>query len=132
MWSSIFKDNKQNIIEAVDSLTAYFVHLKERLQKDDFKDELTLARERRVKMPVGTKGFINPLVDIRVELVDRPGVLADITSAIASENINIKDIAILKIRENLGGVLQLSFGDRPTAGKAAESLRARGYHLFGE
>lgn len=132
MWSNIFHDNKQNILKAVDNLTGYFTYLKSRLMEDNFKEELNLAQDRRVKMPVGTKGFINPLVDIRVELVDRPGVLADITSAVAAENINIKDIAILKIRENLGGVLQLSFGDRPTADKAAGVLRARGYRIFGE
>jgi hypothetical protein len=40
--------------------------------------------------PAGTKGFINPLVDIRVEIEDKPGVLADVTSILAGEAINIK------------------------------------------
>jgi prephenate dehydrogenase len=71
-------------------------------------------------------------VDIRVEIEDKPGVLADVTSILAGEAINIKDIAILKIRENLGGVLQLQFEDKKTARKAAELLQAKGYHTYGD
>jgi predicted amino acid-binding ACT domain protein len=82
--------------------------------------------------PDGTKGFSNPRVDIRVEIEDKPGVLADVTSILAGEAINIKDIAILKIRENLGGVLQLLFEDKKTARKAAELLQAKGYHTYGD
>lgn len=132
VWSNIFKDNKENILEAIDSLIKYFDFLKKCLEKDEFKKELHKAQRTRVKMPAGTKGFINPLVDIRVEIEDKPGVLADITSILAGEAINIKDIAILKIRENLGGVLQLQFEDKKTARKAAEFLHAKGYHTFGD
>lgn len=131
VWSNIFQDNKQNIISAVDNLVRYFNSLKECLEKDNFKRELLRAQKTRVKMPAGTKGFINPLVDIRVEIEDKPGVLADITTTLANEAINIKDIAILKIRENLGGVLQLSFENQKTARKASERLKTRGYRIFG-
>ncbi|NIM11124.1 MAG: prephenate dehydrogenase/arogenate dehydrogenase family protein [Candidatus Aminicenantes bacterium] len=131
VWSHIFQDNKQNIISAVDNLVRYFNSLKECLEKDNFKRELQRAQKTRVKMPAGTKGFINPLVDIRVEIEDKPGVLADITTTLANEAINIKDIAILKIRENLGGVLELSFEDQKTARKASELLKTRGYRIFG-
>lgn len=132
VWSNIFNDNKQNILEAMDSLVKYFDFLKECLKKDEFKKELHKAQRVRVKMPAGTKGFINPLVDIRVEIEDKPGVLADITSILAGGAINIKDIAILKIRENLGGVLQLFFEDKKTARKASELLQSKGYHTFGD
>jgi prephenate dehydrogenase len=132
VWSNIFEDNKQNIIEAVDHLAAYFGFLKECLEKDDFKKELQRAQKSRLKMPVGTKGLINPLVDIRVEIVDKPGVLAEVTSILAAEAINIKDIAILKGRENLGGVLQLFFEDQKTARKASKLLSSWGYRIFGD
>lgn len=131
VWSNIFKDNKRNIIEAVDNLITYFTFLKECLEKDDFKKELQHAQKTRVKMPSGTKGFINPLVDIRVEIEDKPGVLADITAILANESLNIKDIAILKIRENLGGVLQLCFEDQKMARRAAALLKSRGYRIYG-
>jgi prephenate dehydrogenase len=130
VWSNIISDNKQNIIEAVDHLIRYFNHFKKCLEKEDLKElkkEMQKAQNARVKMPAGTKGFINPLVDIRVEVEDKPGVLADITLILANNAINIKDIAILKIRENLGGVLQMSFEDKKTARKAAELLTAKGY-----
>jgi prephenate dehydrogenase len=132
VWSNIFEDNKQNIIEAVDHLVEYFGFLKGCLEKDDFKKELQQAQKSRLKMPVGTKGLINPPVDIRVEIVDKPGVLAEVTSILAAETINIKDIAILKVRESLGGVLQLFFEDQKTARKASKLLRSWGYRIFGD
>lgn len=130
VWNNIIRDNKSCIIEAIDNLIKYLITFKDSLEKNDFKKELQKAQKTRIKMPAGTKGFINPLVDIRVEIVDKPGVLADITAILAAENISIKDIAILKIRENLGGVLQLSFDDRKTAHKASELLKPRGYRTI--
>jgi len=132
VWSSILQDNKENILSAVDNLTGYLGYLKNCIEKDQFKKELQFAQNTRVKIPAGTKGFINPLVDIRVEIEDKPGVLADITSTLAFEAINIKDIAILKIRENLGGVLQLSFEDQKTAAKSERLLKKKGYCIFGD
>ncbi len=130
VWSNIIQDNKENIIEAVDHLIQYFNRFKLLLEKDDLKElkkEMQRAQRTRVKMPSGTKGFINPLIDIRVEIEDKPGVLADITTIMANEGISIKDIAILKIRENLGGVLQMSFDTKKTAYKAVECHEAKGY-----
>lgn len=133
VWDNIIQDNKENIAAAVDHLIQYLGTFKECLGKEDLKDlkrEMQRAQKTRIRMPVGTRGFINPLVDIRVEAEDKPGILANITSILANEVINIKDIAILRIRENLGGVLQLSFEDRKTALKASELLKARGYKTF--
>lgn len=130
VWSNIIEDNKPNIIEAVDHLIEYFGELKKMLDSQDhkaLKKEMQGAQRTRVKMPAGTKGFINPLVDVRVEIEDRPGVLSDITTTMADEAVNIKDIAILKIRENLGGVLQMSFEDDKVARKAARLLQEKGY-----
>jgi prephenate dehydrogenase len=130
VWGHIIEDNKPNIIEAVDHLIEYFNRFKEMLGEEDpknLKKEMQGAQRTRVKMPAGTKGFINPLVDIRVEIEDKPGVLSDITTIMADEGLNIKDIAILKIRENLGGVLQISFEDGKTARKASQLLQAKGY-----
>jgi prephenate dehydrogenase len=130
VWNDIFKNNKKNITEAVDDFISYLNALKNFLEKEDFLYELQQAQKIRVKIPAGTKGFLNPLADIRVEVVDKPGVLADITSILANESINLKDIAILKVRENLAGVLQLSFEDKKTAHKATQLLQARGYKIF--
>lgn len=130
VWIDIFKNNKKNIAEAVDEFITYLDALKKFLEKEDFLYELQQAQKIRTKIPAGTKGFLNPLADIRVEIVDKPGVLAHITSTLANESINLKDIAILKARENLGGVLQLSFEDKKTAYKASELLQTKGYKIF--
>lgn len=130
VWNNIIRDNKQNIIQAVDALILYMQHLKQLLEKEQFQPELLQARKIRERLPANTKGFINPLVDIRIEIEDKAGVLQDITSLLANDGINIKDIAILKIRENLGGVLQLSFEDRQTADRSQQLLEMRGYKIF--
>ncbi|MCI0471651.1 MAG: prephenate dehydrogenase/arogenate dehydrogenase family protein [Candidatus Aminicenantes bacterium] len=130
VWSNIIRDNKNCIIEAVDNLIKYLNTFKDCLEKENFKKELHKAQKTRLKIPAGTKGLINPLVDLRIEIEDKPGILADITAILAAENINIKDIAILKIRENLAGVLQLSFEDLKTARKASGLLQTRGYKTF--
>ena len=58
---------------------------------------------------------------------DKPGVIDKISGALAAEKINIKDIEVLKVRENEGGTLRLAFDSRSTAARAIEIIRKAGY-----
>ncbi len=130
LWKDILGQNKENISLVLEEFAKHLLSIKDKLNDNSVESVLRSANKKRTQIPSDTRGFINPLVDIRVEITDTPGVLSDVTSILASEGVDIKDISILKIRENLGGVLQLSFDRSKTASKALSLLAARGYKVF--
>ena len=80
----------------------------------------------RLSIPKDTKGFLKPHYDISVSVEDRPGMIAQIANACAEKNINIKDIEVLKIRENEGGTIRLAFSTEEERFLALSTLQKRG------
>jgi prephenate dehydrogenase len=64
------------------------------------------------------KGFLAPLFDVYVKAEDRSGILGEITTALAQNGINIKDIELLKIREGESGTFRMGFESAAAADRA--------------
>jgi len=79
------------------------------------------------KVPVATKGFNSTLFDIYVTIEDKTGAIAKLTSLIATESFNIRDIGIVKIKEGETAVLRIAFSNQSTASKAGSFLIKNGY-----
>ncbi len=129
MWRDILAANHGSVLDALALLSAEIQRVRNRLVEEDFEEVRSLfsrARETRDTIPRDSKGFIAPLADVYVHADDRPGWIASLASILADENINIKDMELLKIREGTGGTFRLSFADRATATSAVEILAANG------
>ena len=78
------------------------------------------------------KGFMSPLVDISVFVEDKSGELARLTSSLAKQKINIKDMELLKVREGRGGTFRLSFENRSVSQEATRILQRSGFNVSGK
>jgi prephenate dehydrogenase len=78
------------------------------------------------------KGFMSPLVGLSVFVEDKPGELARLTSSLAKQKINIKDMELLKVREGSGGTFRLSFENRSVSNEAACILQRAGFNVSGK
>ncbi|KAB7672935.1 prephenate dehydrogenase [Bacillus sp. B1-b2] len=67
------------------------------------------AKEVRDGLPLGQKGAIPAFYDLYVDVPDYPGVISEITGYLAQENISITNIRILETREEIFGILVISF-----------------------
>ena len=85
------------------------------------------AAETRAEIPSDSKGFLHPLREILVVVEDKPGVIAEISTLLATDDINILDIEVLKVREGEGGTLRLAFASLTHAERAINLLEDRGY-----
>ncbi len=85
------------------------------------------AAGNRLSIPTDTKGFLKPQYEISVAVEDKPGVLAKVAAILAEHQINIKDIEVLKIREDEGGTFRVAFGERADQERALELLAAAGF-----
>jgi prephenate dehydrogenase len=128
IWKDILKHNKRDVRRALRELEKAL----RQIDKDLFEESLsrvgkkfTRAKSFRDSIPKNSKGFLHPIHDIYVWVNDKPGVLAQITSALFDKRINISDIELVKIREGQGGTFRLSFETHETAQKAIAVLRRK-------
>lgn len=130
VWKAVFKLNRKEILLALFALQQQINEMKKYVETNDTKELSRLfeaAREKRDSIPKNTKGFMNPLFDIFVYVKDEPGIISKISTALFNQNINIKDIELLKIREGTGGTFRLSFESGEDAEHAKTALNEIGF-----
>jgi prephenate dehydrogenase len=130
IWEAVLKLNQGEIINAIEALNKKMTQIEELLQNGDMKALSLLfqsARTKRDVIPKNTKGFINPLFDVFVYVEDKAGVLYKLSTLMFKNNINIKDVEILKIREGTGGTMRLSFENKEVAEKAQQLIEQAGF-----
>jgi prephenate dehydrogenase len=130
IWEPVIKMNKDEILAALDLVHDNLENLEDLLKKENInsvKDLFDKARAKRDEIPKNTKGFINPLYDLFVYVKDEPGVLSKLTTVLYKNNINIKDMELLKIREGTGGTFRLSFQSQQDADKAEKVITEIGF-----
>lgn len=130
LWREISLSNRQPITQV---LRRYIGILEEILWSienadgDALEALLKHARDVRQKVPNRSKGIIASLFELVVEMVDRPGEIAAVTSLLAKENVNLIDIEILRVREGEGGTVRLGFESDADRDRAMTILRENGY-----
>ncbi|MCY4001381.1 MAG: prephenate dehydrogenase [Bacteroidetes bacterium] len=130
MWASVLDSNQSNVDHALSEMIADLEFIRNQLrEEDDLQSLCPLFEEAskvREEIPRDFKGFLRPLYDVFVYAKDQPGVLSHITGTLFQQQISIKDIELLKIREGTGGAFRISLEDGPTADAAVHALNAHG------
>ena len=67
--------------------------------------------------------------EITVQLKDKPGALLSVMQPLAEEGINIRDIELMKVRENVAGTLLLAFKTEEEAARAVKTLQYLEYEV---
>lgn len=130
VWTDICMTNASPIAAGLERFEAVLRRLRESLEVGDaegLREALAYSRQVRARLPAKAKGILSTVYEIVVHVVDRPGAIADVTSILAAEGINIIDIEILRVREGEGGTLRLGFERHPDMEDALRLLQARGY-----
>jgi prephenate dehydrogenase len=130
IWPDICLANRDAIIEALDAYLAELGRVRSIVADGDRDALLTLladARAARRNLPVGVPAD-GTLVELRVPVPDREGVIAEVTTLAARLGINIADLEIAHSLEGRAGVLVLVVAERGI--DAFESaLVEHGYHV---
>jgi prephenate dehydrogenase len=129
IWPDICVANRDAIVASLDEYLAALQQVRALVagaDRDGLLDLLERARAARrnlpVGMPVGTE-----LVELRVPVPDRPGVLAEVATVAFELGVNIVDFEVAHSAEGSSGVLVLVV---PAAGADPfeAALTERGYH----
>lgn len=129
MWGGILSANREPVLATLDAFVSRLGSLRDAVEAGDL-ERVAEAFERsagtRSAIPSHSKGFLAPLAEVTLWAEDRVGFLALVTGALAEAGVNIKDMELLRVRENEGGAFRLAFADGPTADRAIGVLRGIG------
>jgi prephenate dehydrogenase len=86
------------------------------------------ARAARRSLP-GKETVTGALIELRIPIPDRPGVLAEVTTTVGKLGINIEDLAIEHAPEGGRGTLRVAIIGPKHAHRARAALEAAGYEV---
>ena len=69
--------------------------------------------------------------EITVQLKDKPGALLSVLEPLAQEGINVRDVELMKVRENVAGTLLLAFKTEDEAARDLTLLKYLDYEVKG-
>ncbi|MCX7773194.1 MAG: prephenate dehydrogenase/arogenate dehydrogenase family protein, partial [Clostridia bacterium] len=131
LWTGICFSNKQTVLETLRYIDGSLKEFMNNLQGSNEVAVLDFFKNARTIRSTFSerKSLIQKTFDISVDVEDKPGIIAVIASALAKENINIKNIGILNHRETEEGALEIQFEDQESREQGMETLIALGYKV---
>lgn len=130
VWGDILATNRGPIRERLAAFRDALDRIDEALEEETpLKLELDEAARHRTNVPRGLPGVHRAEGELIVRVVDEPGALAAVATALAREQLNIQDLEILKVRQFEDGVLRVAFENQKETTRAAEVLRRAGHDV---
>jgi len=87
------------------------------------------AGDFRGKMPERRKGILHAVYECYVDVPDHPGIIGAIASELGNAGISISNIRIIESREQIPGVLKLSFRTQEQLDDAIAVLSKKGFNV---
>lgn len=125
MWHDILINNKDVLLKLMNEWQVEMEAIKHHIKSENSDEILRFfseAKDFRDELPSGGKGAIPAFYDLYIDIPDYPGIVSEITGYLAQESISLTNIRILETREEIYGVLIVSFQTETDRQKAADCI----------
>ena len=128
LWSEILLSNRDAIAEAIDLYSGRLAELRAMVVEGRGPDvEETFDDAKRARLRLAAKPQVRAGVAVlQVQVPDRPGALAELTSVLAEHSVNIEDLQIVHSPEGGRGTVHLTVA----ATSADDALRVLASRSF--
>lgn len=133
MWHNICMTNQKEILYVIDYLIEILTRFSSavRNKEDDYIwNFFNSAKQYRDTFSSRSPGPFMKTYEIIVDVVDEPGIIANIATLLSKHGINIKNIGIINSREYENGVLQIVFDDEKSQEKSIKLLEEMNYVIY--
>jgi prephenate dehydrogenase len=128
LWSDILLANRDEVVRAIDLYVERLAALRDEVTADNEAGvERSFDEAKRARLRLAAKPQVRAGVAVmQLEIPDRPGALAELTSGLAAGRVNIEDLQIVHSPEGGRGVVYLTVA-ADLARQADRVLRDRGF-----
>lgn len=131
LWVAIVRANSRSVLEGLSGLEARIAALASMIESERWDDlHGFMARARAARLELFAKpSYTGAPVALSMMIPDRPGVLAEVTTAAGNIGANIEDLRIIHSTEGGRGRLELLIAGESAADALATGLRGLGYRV---
>lgn len=135
MWKDVAETNKPEILRAMDEYISGLIETRSAIEKIP-SDEESLHRiflkgnDGRASLFAPGKNAGNSFFQLTVQLKDEPGALISVLEPLARASLNVRDVELMKVRENVAGTLLVAFKTETQANAARELLRKLNFEVL--
>jgi prephenate dehydrogenase len=133
MWESIIMSNKEQVLKALSGYENILSDLRSAVDSGNTAQIVEFFRSAgkyRSEIKDGGKGLIEPIFELDVDIVDKPGAIGEVSMLLGNNLVNIKNMNVVNSRENVQGCLRISLSDSENLKKAFKLLKDSGYGVF--
>jgi prephenate dehydrogenase len=133
MWRDILLHNKKSLLHILEKWEDEMTEVREMIENVDSEaiyQYFEEAKTFRDRLPQRKRGAIPSFYDLYVDVPDYPGIISEVTGILAKAEISITNIRIIEAREDIYGVLRLSFQNEKDRQDARECLEANNYETY--
>jgi prephenate dehydrogenase len=131
LWIPILRSNRTSVLRALSGFARELERLRSLLDKESWGEmEAFLQDAREARLELFAKAvYTGEPITLTMLIPDRPGVLAEVTTAAGVLGANIEDITIFHSTEGGRGRLELVVAGEEAAAALTEKLIGLGYHV---
>ncbi len=129
IWSDIYISNADALIEAIDDAVARLLEARQALEArerdwiNDWGLKAGATRQLLLEAQLGTF----PLIELRVSVPNRPGVVAQLALELGRAGVNIVDMALYPAPDMSEGVIALWVSGQDLADRARQLVAGLGF-----
>ena len=127
LWRDITLQNRDELIDQLDQWMAEMERVREILAEGNDKvveQYFSVAKDVRDALPTSSGAMYVPY-DLYVDIPDYPGVISEVTGYLAEDQISITNIRIVETREDVFGILVISFSTSDDRERAVKCIERR-------
>ena len=109
---------------------ASFIDMLEQEDGKGIQEAFGDANDFRSQLPERRKGMIMPLFDLHIDVPDHPGIIGRITTQLGDQGINLSNVQIIESREDVPGIMRLSFRQEHDMEQAKLLLQHNDYTVY--
>lgn len=133
MWQDIVSNNRDVLMTLFDEWSDEMDKIKAMIEADDkaqIRRFFAEAKHYRDGFPQKQKGAIPSYYDLYVDVPDEPDSISTVTGYIGRAGINLTNVEIIEARENIFGVMRLTFQMEEGRDRAIRILQEHGYNTY--